>query len=172
MEAETTSDLRDTPPSRRSRWARHTGTGVLSLLLLAAAVGLLGPRTADSSDSAGGVTLDVTYPQITRAGQPSPLSLTVTDEGGFGDTIRLRLCDEFFDQLDFQSWYPTPSAETGDGPWLYYEFDPPPSGTRFEVSLDARTAPGHLGGRLPCDIAVLEGDLPTAEVSFTAWRLP
>ncbi|WP_426241726.1 hypothetical protein [Nocardioides sp. LHG3406-4] len=172
MDDDTTSDLPDTPPGRRSRWARRVGLTLLALILLAAAVGFLGPRSADSSDSAGGLTLDVTYPQITRAGQPSPLSVTVTDEAGFGDTVRIRLCDEFFDELDFQAWYPSPSAETADGPWLYYEFDPPPSGNRLEVTLDARTAPGHLGGRLPCDIAVLEGDQPAAEVSFTAWRLP
>ncbi|WP_248580644.1 hypothetical protein [Nocardioides sp. InS609-2] len=172
MSDDTTSDLRDAPPGRRSRWTRHAGVALLTLMLAAAAVGLLGPRTADTSDSAGDWSLGVTYPQITRAGQPSPLTLTVTNATGFGDTVRIRLCDELFDDLDFQAWYPAPSSETDDGPWLYYEFDPPPSGNRLEISLDARTAPGHLGGRLPCDIAVLSGDQPTAQVSFTVWRLP
>lgn len=168
---DTIADLHDRPPRRRSRWIRYAGLALLVALLAAAAGGLLGPRTGDVSDQQGDWSLDVTYPQVTRAGQPAPLSLTVASRTGLGDTITIRLCDGLFDQLDFQAWYPSPSAETADGPWIYYEFDPP-SGDRFEVTLDARSAPGPLGGRTTCDIAVLDGQAPTAEVSFTVWRLP
>ncbi len=169
---DTTDDLHAAAPGRSTRWTRYAGLALLLALLTAAVVGLLGPRTGHVADAQGDWSLAVAYPQITRAGQPAPLSLTVSRSTGLGDTIRIRLCDALFDQLDFQAWYPSPSGETADGPWIYYDFDPPPSDERLEVTLDARSAPGPLGSRTGCDIAVLVDDQPAAEVSFTVWRLP
>lgn len=63
-----TERLRDTPPGPRGRWSRRTGVAFLTLIVLAAALGLLGPRTADTTASSGGYTLPVEHPQVTRAG--------------------------------------------------------------------------------------------------------
>lgn len=167
----TIDDLPDHPRGTAGSWARRLAVGLLVLVVLAGAVGWLGPRTDEKRASGGGYELAVEYPQITRAGQPAPLHFSVTREGGFDGPVQLALCDEFFDNVDFQSWYPTPSAETGDPASLVYEFDPPREDV-LEVSLDARTAPGQFGGAEECRIEVLDKDVPVTSVTFTTWRMP
>lgn len=142
------------------------------LIVAAAGLDLLGPRTGEVSAENGGHTLRLEYPQIARAGEPAPLHILVDASAGFGDTVTLRLCNAYFDHLDFQSWYPNPSAETALPGGLIYEFDPPPTGDTLDISLDARVAPGQLGGRNDCEISVLVDDVPAVSASFTTWRIP
>lgn len=167
----TIDGLPDHPRGTAGCWLRRLAVGLLVLIVLAGAAGVLGPRTADTSASGGGYDLEVEYPRVTRAGQPAPLHFSITREGGFDEPVQVALCDEFFDNVDFQSWYPTPSAETGDPESLVYEFDPPREDT-LEVSLDARTAPGQFGGAEKCRIEVLDKDVPVTSVTFTTWRMP
>lgn len=169
---ETTRDLADSPPRPAARWARWAGQGLLVAIVLAAALGLLGARTAEQSVESGSWRLAVEHAQITRAGQPSPLHLRIEALAGFGKTVQVRLCDELFDDLDFQNWYPNPTAETSSPPHVVYEFDPPPRGDVLEVSLDARTAPGQFGEVDDCEVSVLVEDEPVVSAKFTVWRLP
>ncbi|PUA80017.1 hypothetical protein [Nocardioides currus] len=169
---ETTSDLSAAPPTPRHIWTRRAGVGLLVLIVGAAGLDLLGPRTGTTTAHGGGWTLDVRYPQITRDGEPAPLDLRVTTDAAFGDTVTLRLCNEWFDHLDFQAWYPSPSAETAQPGWIVYEFDAPTNGDTLDVSLDARVAPGQLGGRDGCEISVLDHDEPAVTAGFTMWRIP
>ncbi|HET7682145.1 MAG TPA: hypothetical protein VFK34_00590 [Marmoricola sp.] len=150
---------------------KGAGLGVLVLVVLAAAVGLLGPTQGQLRDSSGDYTLQVDYPRITRAGQPAPLRIRVHQEGGFDGPITLALSREMFDDMDFQNWYPNPSAETARARTLIYEFDPP-DGEDFEVRLDARTAPGQFGGVVDSFVVLLVADQPAAEVHFKIWRMP
>jgi hypothetical protein len=80
-------------------------------------------------------------------------------------------CSILFDDLDFQNWYPNPSAETGDTGKLLYEFDPPDSDV-FEVSLDARSAPGAFGEIEDGRVRLLEDDDELVAVSFHTWSMP
>jgi hypothetical protein len=169
---ETTTGLRDTPPRRRGRWFRRAGVALLVLVVLLSAFDLLGPRQGDVTAQNGGYTLTVEYPQVTRAGQPAPLHVTVDASMGFGDTVQVRFCDEFFNDLDFQNWYPNPAAETTVPPWIIYEFDPPPTGTTIEISLDARVSPGQFGETDDCQVSVLVEDEAVISTSFTSWRMP
>ncbi|MGN0063024.1 MAG: hypothetical protein ACI379_02180 [Nocardioides sp.] len=168
-EDRTTSDLRLGPPSALSHAVRAAGTAALVLVLVLAALNLLGPRTGTVRASAQGYSLTVAYPAITRAGQPAPLQLTV--DGSLGSTVRLRLCQEFFRDSDFQSWFPTPSAETSDEDWIEYEFDAPSTGA-LEIALDSRTAPGQFGQTEECAVSVMVDDEPTVSATFRVWRLP
>jgi hypothetical protein len=143
----------------------------LAAIVLAGAVGLLGPKGGEKSASADEYNLRVKYPAITRAGEPAPLHVRVESAGGFDGPIQLVLCDDFFDDLDFQNWYPTPSKETGDAAQIFYEFDPP-DGQVFEVSLDARAAPGQFGGVEDCTVTLFEEDVEVVSVSFDSWRMP
>lgn len=170
-EDSTTARLSD-DPSRRGQWWRWAGVALLVAIMLAATVGLLGPRTAETSATARGYQLDVTYPQVTRAGQPAPLHVRITAEAGFGETVQVSACDGIFDNFDFQNWYPNPSAETSTPTEVVYEFDAPVSGNTLEVSLDARSAPGQFGGIRDCEISVLEDDRPVVSTAFTTWRMP
>lgn len=143
----------------------------VAALVLAGAVGLLGPRTSTVDASGGGYDLTVEHASITRAGQPAPLHVRVESADTFAGPVQISVCDSLLDHFDFQNWYPNPSAETASPGQVVYEFDPP-SGSVFEVSLDARTAPGQLGGREGCRIAVLVDDEPAVAVAFTMWVMP
>jgi hypothetical protein len=167
----TTSEIPDSPAGRQSRWATNIGLLLLAAVVAAGALGFLGLRTETVEVVSGDYRLEVKYASITRAGEPSPLDIRVEHSGGFPGPIQLSLCDGYFDHLDFQSWYPTPSAETGTPRTLDYEFDPP-TGDLLEISLDARTAPGQFGGRETCTITLLDRDKPVTSVTISTWRLP
>jgi len=93
-------------------------------------------------------------------GPPAVASSYQPPQPGSG---RLRRCRATRDQrrpdgaLNFQSFYPNPSKETSDGRFLTYEFDPP-SGDRFEVSLDARTSPDQNGSWGTYEVRLLDDD--------------
>jgi hypothetical protein len=167
----TTEHLPDQPRGTSGRWGRRAGITLLAALVLAGATGLLGPRTGEKSTSAGGYDLHVIYPSVTRAGQPAPLHVSITRPGGFDQPVQVAFCDDFFDNLDFQGWYPSPASEAGDPDAVVYEFDPPRADT-LEISLDARSAPGQFAGVERCSVEVLEADAPVAGISFTSWRMP
>jgi hypothetical protein len=167
----TAADVPDTSRGATERWWTRAGLLLMALVVVAGATGLLGTRTATTRATAAGKVLTVTYPVISRSGQPSPLHIRITSDTGFGKTIRIAMCDDLFDHLDFQNWYPNPSKETGDATRLEYEFDPP-DGDTFEVSLDARSAPGQFGGVEDCKVALLEESTEVASVTFHSWRMP
>ena len=168
----TTSDLSDAPPRRPARVGRRAGVAVLALIVLAAAFDVLGPRAGSTTASGGGYALLVEYPQIARAGEPAPLVVTITSDTALPDAVQVRFCATYFEHLDFQSWYPNPSAETSDPDWVVYEFDPPPQGMTLHIALDARVAPGQLGGRNECEVSVLDQDEPVVTATWTTWRAP
>lgn len=170
-DSSTTSDLPTTPRGRVEQWGTRAGVLLLVAIVAAGAVGLLGPRKGEKTATSESYRLQVTYPAITRAGEPAPLEVRVESPDGFDGPIQLALCDDLFDDLDFQSWYPTPSKEAGGGSELVYEFDPP-AGSVFELSLDARAAPGQFGEVEDCSVAVLEDDVEQVSVSFKSWRMP
>jgi hypothetical protein len=145
---------------------------VLLLITAAAALDVLGPRTGDTSASGAGYALDLVYPQIARAGEPAPLIVSITSEAALSEPVQVRLCAGYFDHLDFQAWYPSPSAETSEPGWVVYEFDPPPQGQTLRVALDARVAPGQLGGRDACEVSVLGQGEPAVTATWTTWRMP
>lgn len=169
---DTTSDLSDSPPRLSARVGRRTGVAVLVVIVLAAAFDVLGPRSSDTSASGGGYELDLKYPLIARAGEPAPLVVTIAAVGGFGDKVEVRFCAEYFEHLDFQAWYPGPSAETSERGWIVYEFDRPAEGQDLRIALDARVAPGQLGGRDACEVSVLEQGEPVVTASWATWRAP
>ena len=167
----TTDDLVDAPRGFRGQLAHRTGIGLVLLVVAAGLLGLLGPRTSERTVSADGWRLTVEHASITRSGQPAPLHLRIESTDGFTGPVQVALCDDLFDHLDFQNWYPNPSAETSSPTRLLYEFDPP-EGNVLEVSLDARAAPGQWGGRERCRAEVLDAEQPVVGADFTTWVAP
>lgn len=168
----TTENLSAEPAGPLARTVQYAGLGVLLLVVLAAALDLLGPREGHVADHTGDVGVAVDYPQVTRAGQPAPLRIRVHQEGGFDGPLTLAFSRDLFDDSDFQTWYPSPSSETAEPGRIVYEFDPPPAGEDFEVHLDARTAPGQFGEVSPNWVAVLVAGKTAARVDFRVWRMP
>jgi len=168
----TLEEPRDEPAVRRARNFRRVGLGLVALAVLAGLAGLLGIRTATTSDSGGGSRLEVKHAQVTRAGIAVPLHVRVAHPGGFAGPVRLAISADLVERFDFQNFYPNPSKETSDGRFLTYEFDPP-SGDRFEMSLDARTAPDQNGSWGTYEVRLLDpDDTVTASVSFRMVVVP
>jgi hypothetical protein len=154
---------------------RRAGVGVLVLIIAAAGLDLLGPRTGEASADGDGYSLALEFPQIARAGEPAPLIVDITSEEPIDGPVTVRFCGTYFEHLDFQAWYPTPSAETSETSetdWVVYEFDPPTDGSILHIALDARIAPGQLGGRDTCEVSVLDQGQPVVTVAWTTWRIP
>lgn len=167
----TTADLAHAPRGAVGQWAHRSGIAVVALIVVAGLVGLMGPRSTTVSVTSEGWTLEVEHATLTRSGQPAPLHVRVERPGGFTGPVQLSLCDDLFDHLDFQNWYPNPSAETSSDRALLYEFDPP-SGPVLEVSLDARAAPGQWGGSNDCRVEVIVDDAPVVSAAFSMRVVP
>lgn len=171
MSIETVPDANDAPRAARARNARRIGVALFAVPVLAAAFGVFGPRPDRASASGSGYAVTVDYPRATRSSIATPFVVTVTKPGGFGpDPVVVRMDRAFMDRLDFQNWYPNPSAESNDGTWTVYEFDPP-AGESLQVSLDARTGPNQGFSSRTYAVAVLDGEVAAVTVDFrtTFW---
>ena len=156
---------------RARRW-RRVGLSALAVLVVVGLSGLLDSRTTARGTDRGEITLDVTHARVIRGGQPIPLHIVVTSRSGFEQPIQLRLTRDLFDRLDFQNWYPTPSAENGDPDGVLYEFDPP-DGERFEVRLDARAQPNQFPAVVNEEFSVVnDAGGPLATVPFRVVVVP
>jgi hypothetical protein len=133
---------------RRRRWLHRATLGGLSAILV---VGVL--DAADVFDAYGvdegrvqavgdGVTLVVEYPSVTRPALASPFRVRVERPEGFDAPVILAVSRPWIEIWDENGLYPSPSAETGDGRWVEWEFDPP-DGTVFTVFYDARLEPAR-----------------------------
>jgi hypothetical protein len=167
----TLEEPRDEHAVRRARNFRRVGLALVALAVLAGLAGMLGIRSATTSDRGGGSLLEVEHAQVTRAGIAVPLHVRVVHPGGFAGPVRLAISADLMERFDFQNFYPNPSKETSDGRFLTYEFDPP-AGDRFEMSLDARTAPDQNGSWGTYEVRLLDDDAVTAAVSFRMVVVP
>ena len=168
----TLEEPRDEHAVRRARNYRRVGLGLVALAVVAGLTGLLGIRSSTASARGGGSLLEVQHAQVTRAGIAAPLHVRVARPGGFPGPVRIAISADLMERFDFQNFYPNPSKETSDGRFLTYEFDPPP-GERFEVSLDARTAPDQNGSWGTYAVRLLgPDDVVTASVSFRMVVVP
>lgn len=168
----TLQGLDDGRTARRSRLWHLAATAGLSLVLIVALLGWFGPRSATKVATAGPHRMTVEYPAITRSGVPAPFRVRVDQEQGFAGPVRIAVSDSFYEEFDFQNWYPNPTTEIGETDRVVYEFDPP-SGTTFEVSLDARTGPGQLGGKESYTAELLgEKDEVLVSIDFDTLVMP
>jgi hypothetical protein len=166
----TTADVRQPEAGLRSVRARSALVGLLLVIVLAAATGLLGVRSTTVTSSAGGYTLSVTYAWVARAGLDVPWTLEVHRDGGFAGPVTVGVTAEYFDIYESQGLDPEPSAQTADADTLYWTFDPPP-GDDLAVDFDAYIQPASQWGASGT-AAVLEGGRPVVGVDFTTALVP
>ncbi|MGH8824800.1 MAG: hypothetical protein ACRDVN_10020 [Jiangellaceae bacterium] len=162
---------RDPGGARRARNLRRVGIVALGVLVAAGLVGALGPRTADVAAEGGGYRLVAHHAQVTRSGMATPLRVEVIRPGGFDGPVTLAFDKDLFDRLDFQNFYPNPSAETAAPHRIVYEFDPP-QGEVLSVTLDARTGPTQPPSAHRYWVAVIDDGREVAEVRFRMVVLP
>jgi hypothetical protein len=133
----------------KRRWLHRLTIGFLALVLGLAvldaadvfdAYGVDTGEVQDVSDD--GATLVVEYPAVTRPALASPFRVRVERAEGFDSPITIAVSRPWIEMWDENGLYPGPSAETGDGDWVEWEFDAP-DGPVFEAFYDARLEPAR-----------------------------
>lgn len=130
---------------RRARNQRRLGLILLMLFVLAGALGMFGTRTGKASATAGGYTVTVTHPKVSRPGHAIRYEVEVRRPGGFDGPIHMRFSSAYFDLFDENSFGPAADSETTTGAYDVYAFSPPPGDT-FIVSSDTRIEPARQRG--------------------------
>ena len=154
--------------ARRFRNFRRVGIGFLFALVLAAAVGLLGQKTATASATGDGYSLEVLYPSVARPGVDVRFEVIVHNANGFGKSLSLAFDHHYFDIFDLNSLRPDADSASSNGSSLVYNWDSPP-GTTFRFSLDMYAEYGeHFG--LSGATSVLVDGRPAVTVHYhTRW---
>lgn len=155
---------------RRMRRLRRIGLAAIGLLLVAGMLNLLGVRTGVARDASGGVTLAVTYAQVSRSGLATPWLVAVSSPDGFDGPVTVTTSAEYFDRFDFNEFYPEPSSTTMQDDLLVLTFDQP-DGDRLVVRFDGRASPTFgLGSEAT---TTLETDgLPRLSVTYRTVVMP
>ncbi len=160
----------DDRTQERAFAVRRGAAALLTLLVLAALLGLLGVRTSEVSAEEGGWALTVRYPAIARAGLDTPWEVTVTSDEGFGNEVTLAVTGAYFDLFETQGFHPEPADSTRDGSTLYLTFTAPESNT-LVVAYDAYIQPASQLGEA-ATVAVVDGTTPLVEVHYRTRLLP
>jgi len=155
---------------RRRRTARRFGIGAIGLIVLLGLGNLVGVRTGIASAAADGVTLAVTYAQVTRSGLETPWKVEVRSLGGFDGPVTITTTAEYFERFDFNQWYPEPSGTTLRDDLLVLTFDRP-QGEVLLVRLDGRASPTFgLGSRATTSLDT--DGMPALSVGYRTVAMP
>jgi hypothetical protein len=156
--------------ARRGARLRSVGLTVLGVTILAGAIGFMGVRSRSvSADSAGGITLTVTYASVTRPGLATPWDITIERGGGFDEPLTVRTTSAYLAAFDENGLDPDPDASSTDATTTIWEFEPP-DGDTLTISFDARWEPGVQWKRQGTTSVTVGGE--TVSVSYTTWVWP
>ena len=133
-------------------------------------VDVVGPDEDTVSATGEGYVLEVEHPSVSRPALASVFRITVGQEGGFDEPLQIGVSRSYLEALDLNGVLPAPSGETAVGPWIVWEFDPPP-GDELTITYEARIEPGLQASR-DGRVAVFEDDEPVLEVEFTTTVRP
>jgi hypothetical protein len=154
----------------RGAWGRRAAMLVLAGVVIAGALGFLGFKAGTVTDSGGGYTLTITYPDVSRAGISSPWEALVESPDGFDGPITLATSREFFTLFDLNGIFPDPASATYEEDMVLWEFDPP-DGTVLRVHFDARVEPAvHRGERVSTQLIV--DNAVVADVTYEITLMP
>ncbi|MGQ0631330.1 MAG: hypothetical protein ACT4P1_09825 [Sporichthyaceae bacterium] len=167
----TLADVAPPAPRRRARAGRRLVLVLLALVIALGATTMLGVQTGTVRASANGYDLRVDYPRIARSGLDITWRVTIRHPGGFGTKpLTVAVSARYFDIFEHQAFYPSPSAETGDGTMLYLDFDPPP-GEVFSLDFDAYVQTSSQLGRRG-EVALMDGQRSLVRADFRTWLIP
>lgn len=155
--------------ARRARNWRRVGVVALALVVVVACLGWLGPRDATAAGDAGGVSVTVTHPQITRSGVDSAVEVAVERETG--GPLRLELPATTIDELGLETFVPAPDTEAVRGDTIVLTFEDLPRGD-VTVRLLGRMPTRSTIGRHTREISVLAGSPEPVVVTARTWVLP
>jgi hypothetical protein len=170
------STIPDEPPEHWNRWERRfhaASMALVSLVVLAAALGLLGVRTGTVASSGDGYVLEVVHTEMSRAGLATPWSAEVStaDGSALPGLVTVGLTTSYLAMFDLNGLSPTPSSSFSTGEWTWWEFEVPPGQSRLLVELDVRLEPAVQWARSG-SVALEVADERRASVDFTTWVMP
>jgi len=113
----------------------------------------------------------VEYAAVARAGLDVPWQVKVRRAGGFDGPVTLAVTADYFDIYEEQGLDPQPTAESSDGTYVYWTFDPPPVGDQLAVDFDAYIQPSSQLGSSG-EVSVLVGNERVATTEFHTWLVP
>jgi hypothetical protein len=155
---------------RRARLLRRSGLVVVSLIVLAGAIGVFGIRTRTVTASGDGYTMTLQYPATDRSDQPAHWVLSVQRDGGFSRPVQIGVTQSYLDLLDLNAIEPEPSASKNVGGFVVWTFDPP-AGDVLRVLLDANIQlNAHFGAG--AQVVVFDRGLPAVRVNYRTWVAP
>ena len=144
--AEGCVDIREHPATGRRKSAFYGVFAVALVLFLGASfTRAYGVRTETVEAIGGGYELSVRYGGTTRPALATPFDIEIRRPGGFDGPVTVAVTGEYLAMWDENGLSPAPSAETADGEWRVWEFDPP-DGEVLLVSFDARIEPAAQSG--------------------------
>ncbi|GAA3540321.1 hypothetical protein [Aeromicrobium flavum] len=156
--------------TRRARNWRRVGMAGLVAVVVLACLGWLGPREATASgELEDGASVEVTYPQITRPGAASALTVSVEDVSG---PVTIELPALVLETLGVETISPAPATETATATSVRLTFDASPTGD-FSVGLAGRMPTRSSVGAVTYPIRVgVAGAAPEEVASVKTWVLP
>ena len=165
-EVPTLAHVADVDEARRARTWRRVGVTLLAVIVAAACVGLLGPREGTATD---GDRLTVTYPQVTRSGSDSGLTVEATGVAP-DQPVVVELPHEVFERLGLETQTPAATAEASGGTTVRLTFEAP--GTdELTVELAGRLGTRSTLGTFTYDVTVTSGG-EELTASARTWVLP
>ncbi|HSK06432.1 MAG TPA: hypothetical protein VK990_02845 [Acidimicrobiia bacterium] len=170
------STIPDEPPEHWNRWERRfhaASTTLVALIVLAAALGLLGVRTGTVASSGDDFVLEVTHTEMSRAGLATPWSaeISTTDGSPLPETVTVGLTTSYLAMFDLNGLSPTPASSSATGEWTWWEFEVPPEQGSHHIELDARLEPAVQWARSGSVVLEVAGER-RASVDFTTWVMP
>lgn len=154
---------------RRARLIRRLFLTLLAAFVLCGMLGLFGVRRATSTAANGEWTIKAAYPSVTRAGLAVPMEFEVTKQGGFDDTVVMRMTSDYFDLYDQNGFDPQPSRQWSDDEFIYWEFDAPPDGEAMTISVDTRTGSSVQLTKKTAEVSVLVDGSPVVTADLKTW---
>lgn len=156
---------------RRFRWATYL---LLAVILIAAAVGLLGVSTTRTTASANGYDLTVTHGIVTRPGVATPFMVEVSSSDGAPLPARLMVgvTSSYLRMLDDNGMEPLPTGSFNTADTTWWTFDIPSGESSLLVDVDARLEPAVQwgGGSARAEVWV-DGEM-VVSTEFSTWVMP
>ena len=162
-------DVPDLATEKRRRTMRRVALGALTLFVLAGLTGALGVRSTSTTRRSGPMQVTLVHAVVARPALAVPYRLTITREGGFDETIEVRVSTSYLSAFDENGTQPDPDSATSDADETIWEFEPP-DGSVFTVWLDTRIEPS-VQWRRGGSTTVTHGD-ETVTIDHPMWVFP
>lgn len=175
IRARGTSTIPDPDPegNRWDRRIRRLALFVVSAIVVSAAFGLLGVRTATAVATADQYRMEVLFARVTRAGLATPFAVEFSSVDGSALPGRVTIAVDatYLMMFDDNGMDPIPSESFNDDTTTWMVFEVPEGETTLRVELDARLEPAVQWGETATATVWFE-DRQVVSAEFTTWVIP